>query len=57
MRVNAKLRKWLDDEMVVIINNCFEAKYLKYLPEGFQRNEFVVDWVKVYTSKRPIDKI
>jgi hypothetical protein len=23
----------MDDEMVIIINNGFEAKYLKYLPE------------------------
>jgi hypothetical protein len=52
LRVNAKLRKWLDDEMVVIINNCFEAKYLKYLPENFQSNEFVVDWIRVYTTKK-----
>ena len=52
MRVNAQLRKWLDDEMVVIINNCFEAKYLNYLPENFQRNEFVVDWIRVYTTKK-----
>lgn len=48
IRVNKRLRKWLNDEMVIVINNCFDQKYLRYLPAGFQRNEFVVDWVRVY---------
>jgi beta-glucanase (GH16 family) len=52
MRVNKRLREWLNEEMVVIINNCFEAKYLKFLPENFTNNQFVVDWVRVYTKKR-----
>ena len=48
IRVNKRLRKWLDEEMVVVINNCFDRKYLKYLPESFSSNQFVVDWVRVY---------
>jgi beta-glucanase (GH16 family) len=47
-RINKRLRLWMDDEMVIIINNGFEAKYLKYLPENFKGNAFVVDWVRVY---------
>ncbi len=47
-RVNKKMRKWLDDEMVVIINNCFQNEYLKYLPDNFKSNQFIVDWVRVY---------
>lgn len=47
-RVNKRLRLWMDDEMVIIINNGFEAKYLKYLPENFKGNAFVVDWVRAY---------
>ncbi len=53
IRVNKRLRKWLDDEMVMVINNCFEQKYLKYLPEGFKGNQFVVDWVRVYQKRKP----
>lgn len=48
IKVNKKLRAWLDEEMVIIINNCFEEKYLKYLPENFKENQFIVDWIKVY---------
>lgn len=48
IRVNKRLRKWLNDEMVVIINNSFDHRYLQYLPADFKRNEFVVDWVRVY---------
>jgi beta-glucanase (GH16 family) len=48
IKVNKRLRKWLDDEMVVIINNSFDEKYLKYLPADFNGNQFVVDWVRVY---------
>ncbi len=48
IRVNKRLRKWLDEEMVIVINNCFERKYLKYLPEGFTGNQFVIDWIRVY---------
>ncbi len=47
-RINKRLRKWMDEEMVIIINNAFEPKYLKYLPKDFKGNEFVVDWVRVY---------
>jgi hypothetical protein len=38
----------MDDEMVIILNNGFEAKYLKYLPNDFKENAFVIDWVRVY---------
>jgi beta-glucanase (GH16 family) len=47
-RVNKRLRKFMDDEMVIIINNGFEAKYLKYLPKDFKGNVFTVDWVRAY---------
>ncbi len=47
-RVNKRLRNYLDDEMVIIINNGFEARYLKYLPKDFRQNRLVVDWVRVY---------
>lgn len=48
IRINARVRKWMDEEMVIIINNCFEQRYLKYLPADFSGNQFVVDWVRVY---------
>ncbi len=48
IRVNNRLRQWLDDEMVIIINNCFDAKYLKYLPKDFKSNVFIVDWIRVW---------
>ena len=47
-RVNKRLRLWMYDEMVIILNNGFEAKYLKYLPNDFKENAFVIDWVRVY---------
>ncbi|MCB9251259.1 MAG: glycoside hydrolase family 16 protein [Flavobacteriales bacterium] len=47
-RINKRLRKYMDEEMVIIINNGFEARYLKYLPENFKQNNFIVDWVRVY---------
>ena len=47
-KVNKRLKPWLDDEMVIIINNGFEAKYLNYLPTDFKGNRFVVDWVRAY---------
>lgn len=51
IRVNKKLRKWMDDEMVVIINNCFERQYISYLPSDFTGNRFVVDWIRVYQRR------
>jgi beta-glucanase (GH16 family) len=50
IRVNKRLSTWLDDNMVIVINNCFERKYLKYLPQGFSRNDFVVDYIRVYQT-------
>lgn len=52
IRVNKRLRKWLDDEMVVIINNCFEAQYVKYLTPDFKSNFFEIDYVRVYQRKK-----
>jgi beta-glucanase (GH16 family) len=51
-RVNKRMRKWLNDEMVIIINNCFQREYLKYLPNNFRSNQFIVDWIRVYKLRR-----
>jgi len=48
IKVNKKLRHYLDDEMVVILNNAFEPKYLPFLASNFKSNAFVVDWIRVY---------
>ncbi len=48
IRVNKRLRKWLNDEMVVIINNSFDHRYLEYIHDEFQSNQFVIDYVRVY---------
>lgn len=49
IRMNKSLRKWMDEEMVVIINNSFEEKYLSsYADKTKVNNDFVVDWVRVY---------
>lgn len=48
IRLNKRLQQLMDEEMVIILNNCFEAKYLSYLPNNFKSNQFVVDWIKVY---------
>jgi beta-glucanase (GH16 family) len=48
IRVNKRLRKWLDDEMVIIINNSFDHHYLDYIHDEFQSNQLVVDYVRVY---------
>ncbi len=48
IKVNKALDAWLDDQMVIVINNCFERQYLKYLPKDFTGNQFVVDWIRVY---------
>ncbi len=49
IRLNKRLQKLMDEEMVVILNNCFEAKYLPYLPPNFKSNQFIVDYIKVYS--------
>ncbi|MFM9946220.1 MAG: family 16 glycosylhydrolase, partial [Bacteroidia bacterium] len=49
-RLNKRLQQWMDDEMVIIINNGFQSEYLKYLPDDFKGNAFVVDWVRVYKA-------
>ncbi len=52
IRVNKTLRQWMDEEMVVIINNSFDEKYLKYFPDITKvKNDFVVDWVRVWRRK------
>ena len=48
IRVNKRLRKWLDDEMVIIINNSFDHRYIDYIHDEFESNQFVVDYVRVY---------
>ncbi len=48
IRVNKRLRKWLDDEMVIILNNSFDQNYLKFLPSDFRFNQFIVDYIRVY---------
>ncbi|MFM6984665.1 MAG: family 16 glycosylhydrolase [Chitinophagaceae bacterium] len=57
IRMNARLRAWMDDEMVVIINNSFDAAYLpKNDLEGSAiSNDFVVDWVRVWTRNSSTD--
>lgn len=57
IRMNARLRAWMDDEMVVIINNSFDAAYLpKNNLEGSKiANDFVVDWVRVWTKNSSTD--
>lgn len=47
-RINKRLRKYMDDEMVVIISNGLQAEYLKNLSVDFVKNDFVIDWVRVY---------
>ena len=47
-RINKRLRKYMDDQMVIIISNGLQAEYLKYLPTNFSKNEFIIDWVRVY---------
>lgn len=54
-RIHKRLRPFMDDEMVIILNNGFEAKYLKYLPEPFKGNRFVVDYIRVYKTN-PVSK-
>lgn len=51
-KINKRLRPFMDEEMVMVINNGFEAKYLKYLPKEFRGNAFVVDWVRVYKKDK-----
>jgi hypothetical protein len=50
-RITKRLRPFMDDEMVIIINNGLEAKYLKYLPQPFTGNVFIVDYVRVYRMR------
>lgn len=47
-RLNKRLQKLMDDEMVIIISNGLQAEYLKYLPDNFTKNEFLIDWIRVY---------
>lgn len=49
IRVNKRLRKWMNDEMVIIINNSFDHRYTKYLPPDFKQNEFIIDYISVYS--------
>lgn len=52
IKVGKRLRQWMDEPMVIIINNAFDEAYLKNLiPYEKVNNDFVVDWVKVYRRK------
>lgn len=52
IRVNGKLRAWMDEPMVVVLNNAFDEAYLKYIADiKTVNNEFVVDWIRVYERK------
>ncbi|NUM31537.1 MAG: glycoside hydrolase family 16 protein [Bacteroidetes bacterium] len=51
-RLNKQLQKLMDDEMVIIISNGLQAEYLKYLPENFSKNEFIIDWIRVYKKEK-----
>jgi beta-glucanase (GH16 family) len=50
IRMNERLRAWMNDEMVVIINNSLDAAYLpKNIMEDVSiNNDFVIDWVRVW---------
>lgn len=50
IRMNARLSAWMNDEMVVIINNSFDAAYLPKDPQEASgiSNDFVIDWVRVW---------
>lgn len=47
-RLNKAMQEQMDDEMVLILNNGFDRKYLKYLPVPFTGNTFSIDWIRVY---------
>jgi beta-glucanase (GH16 family) len=52
IKVGKRLRQWMDEPMVIILNNAFDEAYLKYLkPYEAVRNDFVVDWIRVYKRK------
>jgi beta-glucanase (GH16 family) len=49
IHLNKRLQQWMDDEMVIVINNSFEEKYLHHFKNMKHiGNDFVVDYVKVY---------
>ena len=49
VHVSKRLRKWMDEPMVVIINNAFDETYIKNMGDiKTVKNDFVVDWVKVW---------
>jgi beta-glucanase (GH16 family) len=49
IRLNKRLQQWMDDEMVIVINNSFDESYLKYFQSLDQiGNDFVIDYIKVY---------
>ncbi|MBL7835917.1 MAG: glycoside hydrolase family 16 protein [Bacteroidetes bacterium] len=52
VKVNKRLRAWMDEPMVIILNNAFDEAYLQYLkPYEAVKNEFVVDWIRVYKRR------
>jgi len=48
IKLSKKMKYWLNEEMVIIINNGFHDKYLSYLPSNFENNALIVDWIRVY---------
>lgn len=49
IRVGNRLRQWMDEPMVIVLNNAFDEKYIDNLnPVNEVKNEFVVDWIRVY---------
>lgn len=49
IRLNKRLSQWMNDEMVVILNNSFEESFL---PENENlkeiENHFIVDYIRIY---------
>lgn len=58
IKVGKRLRFWMDDEMVIIINNGLEAKFLPKDKSNYATNYLVVDWIKVYKKEdKSIDSL
>lgn len=51
--MNSRLREWMNEEMVVIINNSFENSFIKDFRDKKQlNNDFVIDYVRVYKHRQ-----
>lgn len=51
-RMNKRLQDWMNDEMVVIINNSFEPEFTG-MNQGIESlsNDFIIDYIRVYKRK------